>query len=197
MKIYLPGNTMVATTIVVLLTLGIAACDNSSDETRSESRSDSMTAAISDAAMTAQVKAKLATAGDLKSSDISVSTANGVVTLEGTVANADAKARAEQVANSVDGVRSIRNNLHAGSGGISMAGAERVMSDSWITTKVKSELLADSLSKGFEVNVETRQGVVALSGEMKDQAAVDHVTEIAEGVEGVKNVDTSGLTVSD
>lgn len=70
------------------------------------------------------------------------------------------------------------------------------MSDSWITGKVKSGILADSLSKGFDVNVVTVHGVVVLKGELANRDAIDHVKHIAEKVKGVKSVDTSALTVS-
>ena len=74
--------------------------------------------------------------------------------------------------------------------------AGQAASDTWITTKVKSELLADSLAKGFDVNVETKNGAVTLEGTLQDQAAIDHVTRIAAGVENVASVDASALTVA-
>jgi hyperosmotically inducible periplasmic protein len=73
--------------------------------------------------------------------------------------------------------------------------AEEGMSDTWITTQVQSQLLADDTARGFDVDVETQQGVVILSGQVDDQAAVDHIRSIAEDVEGVRSVDASGLTV--
>ena len=73
--------------------------------------------------------------------------------------------------------------------------AEQAVSDSWITTKVKSEILANSVSKGFKVEVETKQGVVALKGKLANQDAVDLVKMIAQQVKGVKSVDASGLAV--
>ena len=39
---------------------------------------------------------------------------------------------------------------------------ERVASDSWITTKVKSEIMSSNLAQGFEVSVKTMNGVVTL-----------------------------------
>lgn len=74
--------------------------------------------------------------------------------------------------------------------------AERVMSDSWITTKVKSEILANSVSKGFKVQVKTKHGAVALKGKLPTQDAVDLVKSIAEKVKGVRSVDTTGLAVA-
>jgi hyperosmotically inducible protein len=73
--------------------------------------------------------------------------------------------------------------------------AERVMSDSWITTKVKSEILANSVSKAFKVGVKTKHGAVALDGKLPTQDAIDLVKMIAEKVKGVKSVDTSALVI--
>lgn len=68
--------------------------------------------------------------------------------------------------------------------------------DTWITTKVKSQLLADDLVEGSEVDVDTLEGVVYLSGTLESQAAIDQAVEIARSTEGVEDVDDSGLTVS-
>ena len=73
--------------------------------------------------------------------------------------------------------------------------AERAMSDSWITTKVKSEILANSVSKAFKVGVTTKHGDVALDGKLPTQDAIDLVKMIAEKVKGVKSVDTSALVI--
>lgn len=73
--------------------------------------------------------------------------------------------------------------------------AERAVTDSWITTKVKSEILANSVSKAFKVRVKTKQGAVALSGKLPNQDAIDLVKTIAEKVKGVKSVDTSALVI--
>lgn len=73
--------------------------------------------------------------------------------------------------------------------------ASEALSDTWITSKVKSVLLADPDAKGLDVNVETQNGVVSLKGELTSQAAIDHVRQLAEDVEGVKRVNASALTV--
>jgi hyperosmotically inducible protein len=74
--------------------------------------------------------------------------------------------------------------------------SERVMSDSWITTKVKSEILANSVSKAFKVSVTTKSGAVKLGGKLPSQDSIDLVKMIAEKVDGVKSVDTSGLSTT-
>ena len=68
-----------------------------------------------------------------------------------------------------------------------------VMSDTWITTKVKTELLADSMAKGLKIEVDTVHGVVSLTGKVKDAGVVKHVQQIAGGVEGVTKVNTTDL----
>jgi hyperosmotically inducible protein len=72
---------------------------------------------------------------------------------------------------------------------------ERVVSDSWITTKVKSEILANSVSKAFKVGVKTKSGAVSLIGKLRDQDAINLVKMISEKVDGVKSVDVSGLVI--
>jgi hyperosmotically inducible periplasmic protein len=72
----------------------------------------------------------------------------------------------------------------------------RVVSDTWITTKVKSVLLADSDTKGLDVSVHTKDGVVTLGGALETQAAVDHVKTLAADVEGVKRIEAAMLTVA-
>ncbi|HEY0333389.1 MAG TPA: BON domain-containing protein [Stenotrophomonas sp.] len=68
-------------------------------------------------------------------------------------------------------------------------------SDTWITTKVKSDLLATENVSGTDVSVETKNGVVWLSGSVKTQAEHDKAVAVAKGIEGVKKVDASKLKV--
>jgi hyperosmotically inducible protein len=159
--------------------------------------SDSVGAAVSDTGVTAKVKSAFLGDDRLKGSHIKVVTTNGVVTLTGTARSSESKDAAEEIAQGVSGVRSVDDQLSTpASGGAAhrtVAKAERVGSDGWITTKVKSEIMTDSVSRGFDVHVKTLHGVVMLRGTLPNQAAVEHVKEIAQGVEHVKSVDTSEL----
>jgi len=60
--------------------------------------------------------------------------------------------------------------------------------DTVITTKVKTELANDNLLKSFQISVETRKAIVALSGFVDSQYAVDQAGRIARGVAGVNSV---------
>ena len=63
-----------------------------------------------------------------------------------------------------------------------------VVDDSVITTKIKSQLAADEFLKSFQISVETRKGIVELSGFVDSQKAKDKADQIARGVDGVKSV---------
>jgi osmotically-inducible protein OsmY len=62
------------------------------------------------------------------------------------------------------------------------------VTDSWITTKVKSALAADKQVKATEVNVETFKGRVQLSGFVNSRAAMDQAVYVARGIQGVTSV---------
>jgi osmotically-inducible protein OsmY len=63
-----------------------------------------------------------------------------------------------------------------------------VVDDSVITTKIKSELAGDEFLKSFQISVETRKGIVELSGFVDSQNAKDKAGQIAHGVGGVRSV---------
>jgi hyperosmotically inducible protein len=60
--------------------------------------------------------------------------------------------------------------------------------DAGITTKVKSKLAADDTVKAYQIDVDTRDKVVTLSGNVDNPAAKDQAVAIARGTEGVADV---------
>jgi hyperosmotically inducible protein len=60
--------------------------------------------------------------------------------------------------------------------------------DSWITTKVKSAILADPALKVAQINVETYKGEVQLSGFVDSAQSRDKAVALARSVEGVSSV---------
>jgi hyperosmotically inducible protein len=133
-------NTLIATSLAV--GLGIGTADAASDEaSMPQAHSDGVGAMITDIAITAEVKVRLMGENSLKKSRISVTTTNGVVTLKGSASSSNAKSAAETTAKSVEGVKSVDNNLRSPVSSKTVAKTKRAVSDSWITTKVKSEAL--------------------------------------------------------
>ena len=191
------STTMIAGLIVGLTGMGVASA---ADGSAPQAHSDGVVATLDDTAITAKVKSKLMGEKTLNDSDISVTTTNGIVTLKGNASSSDAKSLAEKDAKMIEGVSSVDNSLVTPSSNemeaktkAETARTGRVVSDSWITTKVKSEILADSVTKGFDVSVKTTHGVVVLKGQLPNEDAIDHVKDIAQKVDGVKSVDVTGL----
>lgn len=60
--------------------------------------------------------------------------------------------------------------------------------DSTITAKVKAKHAEDKVVSALRVSVETRQGVVVLSGEAKTDGEKQRAEMLAKQVEGVKSV---------
>jgi len=60
--------------------------------------------------------------------------------------------------------------------------------DAGITTNVKTKLAADDSVKAYQVDVDTRNGVVTLSGTVENTAAKEQAITIARGTDGVRDV---------
>ncbi|KLD77742.1 BON domain-containing protein [Xanthomonas hyacinthi] len=87
---------------------------------------------------------------------------------------------------------------HAGmvhTDGMQHASREPV-ADTWITTKVKADLLATKDVSGTDIKVETLNGTVTLSGAVESKAQHDKAIAVAKMIDGVKKVDASGLKVA-
>lgn len=69
--------------------------------------------------------------------------------------------------------------------------AGQYVDDSTITTKVKAAILNDQGLKGMQINVETMQGVVQLSGFVDTAQQAAQAASDAQGVTGVKSVRNS------
>lgn len=66
-----------------------------------------------------------------------------------------------------------------------------LVDDSVITTKVKSLLVADQGLSAFDIEVETFKGTVQLSGFVDTEEQAEKAVEIAESVDGVRDVKNS------
>jgi len=114
---------------------------------------------------------------------IAVTVFNHIVLLTGETPRAAWKQQAEDIAKSVSGVAKIYNQLTIQGPTSSLIRT----SDSWITTKIKGEMLATEDLKSSTIKVVTENGVVYLMGIVKrDQA--DIAVDIARQVSGVQKV---------
>jgi hyperosmotically inducible periplasmic protein len=81
------------------------------NDLRVSSPQDTAGQVVDDVAVTASVKAKLAEDSTTKAHQVNVETQKGVVQLTGFVDSTAAKARAAELARTVDGVTTVRNDL--------------------------------------------------------------------------------------
>ncbi|CAI1059722.1 Osmotically-inducible protein Y precursor [Serratia fonticola] len=141
---------------------------------------------MDDSGITAKVKTALVDDKAIKSTDISVETEKGVVTLSGFVATQAQAEKAVDVAGRVEGVKSVSDKLH-----VKDQATQSVKSyagDTATTSELKAKLLADDIVPSRNVKVETTDGMVQLSGEVKTQAQSDRAESIAKAIDGVKSV---------
>ncbi|MEZ9763188.1 hemolysin [Vibrio splendidus] len=114
---------------------------------------------------------------------ITASSYRGSVILMGQ-ATTDSERRAfESQAKDVAGVESIHNQVRVKE----PLTISAISNDSWITTKVKSALLANADLNGIKVKVITEDSEVFLLGLVSREHA-DIATEVARNVSGVKQV---------
>lgn len=74
-------------------------------------------------------------------------------------------------------------------------GVGEAASDTAITTKVKSSLLADSVLGGSAIDVDTTAGTVILNGFVTSEQERQRAVQVAQSIEGVKRVDARNLVV--
>jgi hyperosmotically inducible periplasmic protein len=91
---------------VALLAVALSGCQAMTGRTTGRN--------VDDAAITTSVQTTLTSDKASNFTRIDVDTTNGVVYLNGTVQSAEQKARAEQLAGRVDGVKKVVNNLQVG-----------------------------------------------------------------------------------
>lgn len=114
---------------------------------------------------------------------VTASSYRGSVVLMGQ-ATTDAERRSfESQAKDVPGVETIHNQIRVKE----PLSVSAISKDSWITTKVKSALLANSELNGIKVKVITEDSEVFLLGLVSREHG-DIATEVARNISGVKQV---------
>lgn len=127
--------------------------------------------------------------GNLNSFDINTDVKNGAVTLTGKVDSEVDKALAEELVASLDGVTGVDNQLTV----VAQANTEQqqngsALKDAKIATVVKTRLLFESEVSGTSIDVDAKQGVVTLSGEVESDAEKDLAVAIAKNTNDVSRV---------
>jgi osmotically-inducible protein OsmY len=155
-----------------------------------------------DATLVATVKSKLLWNSNTEGLDIDVEAQNGEVTLSGNAQTATAKELAGRLAGNTKGVREVHNNLSISAADSTVAKAQNAaddasaaISDAWISSKVKSSYLYSRNLDGLNISVDTKGGMVSLSGKVRSSAEKQLAIETARNIRGVRGVDADTLRV--
>ena len=141
---------------------------------------------VTDSAITAMVKSKLAVDNETSSANINVDTKGGVVTLTGVVTTQANKEQAERIAMNTEGVTRVINNITVETDGEhTAAGAGMSASDLAILSKIKTRYVAEDVTGA---KVEVSDGVVTLTGNVENAQTRVRAENIARSTSGVKSV---------
>ena len=164
-------------------------------------KGDGFGAKIDDASISAAIRSKLQWNKDVDSVGTTVMTKSGRVTLTGNADSQSAKDIANRLAMNTRGVISVHNQLKIRNSPLSdteKASQQKAMeshniSDSWITTKVKSSFMYSSNITGADIDVSTNNGIVTLTGKVGSGTEQSLAIETAQNIRGVKSVVSKAL----
>lgn len=196
-----------AGSLLIALTLGMAACDTTNNATSGASQPK-----ISDSDLKNAIKTKLDSDAQLKAADIGVS-ADGddnTATLSGTVETQALRTRAVDLARSAHAGLIITDKIDVKPRELTradytdeMASRERErasgygekvgdsLDDAWIHTKIVSKLIANPDTPERKINVDVMNNAVVLRGTVttnEEKMEAERVAKETEGVKSVKNL---------
>lgn len=138
---------------------------------------------MDDQAIASTIDGKLIAEKDMPSRWVSVQVTNAEVTLTGYLPSNEHIDRAIYICQTTGGVVRVHNELEVGSPSVSS-----LVTDSWITTKLKTRLLADKNVHGSSVHIETVNGRVYLQGVAASEEEIRRAIDIARSIKGVTAV---------
>jgi osmotically-inducible protein OsmY len=171
---------------------------------------------LADGWVTTKVQARYFSDREIKGRHIDVNTRDGIVTLNGYVPSEDARRRAVEIAKSTEGVKQVTDQLGIGQANATVArdsspktdtvatsgGAERTaehaverVDDARITATIQAKYFLDNGVKGRNINVDSRDGVVTLRGEVGSETERGQALLLARNTDGVQRVEDN-LTVN-
>ncbi len=119
----------------------------------------------------------------LKNAHISVTSYNGVVLLTGQIASTELRETAARIVADIKNVRQVHNEIQA-QGKTSLLARTN---DTWLSSKVKTRLLANGDISGTRIKVVTEDGVVYLMG-LLSRIEAEKAVEVARSTSGVQKV---------
>ena len=118
-----------------------------------------------------------------KGSHLVIVSYNGLVLLAGQVATEELRQKANTVTQGLRRVRKVHNELTVGGPTSIMARTN----DAWLTSKVKSRLIANKEVNGTRIKVQTENGTVFLLG-LVSRAQADKAVAVTSNVYGLQKI---------
>jgi len=182
--------------VVVVLSLGLLAAPGFAAQGTTSGTVAAAEGTVKDAGKTATrevtdswltLKTKLALLGDerVSSTNVSVKTVKGVITLRGKVASAAEQKAAEDIALNIEGQKKVVNQLTV------VPTAQRKMvdrQDAQIVTDVKKAIAKDASLKKADIDVRAEKGIVTLTGKAPSLETSVRASTVARWVPGVRAV---------
>jgi hyperosmotically inducible periplasmic protein len=150
---------------------------------------------VEDGWITMKIQSKYFADDDVRARNINVETKDGMVTLKGSVQSEGERQQAVSLARFTDGVTMVHDNLvidrgtsNASRGSGPRGSVDGAIEDGWITMKVQSKFFIHDEIKSRTIDVDTKSGVVTLSGSVPSDAARNAAEVIAKDTDGVSRV---------
>ena len=172
-----------------------------------EKQADDSQSAIKDAWLHGKLESALLFNEHLNSFDIDTDVENGIAYLRGAVESDIDRDLAGEIAKSINGVTKVENELIVDKAKAAMMkddeaakerqGFKQSVSNATLTARIKSQLLTNSNTGGMAINVDSKQGVVTLSGVVKSDQEKDLAIKLASNTSGATSVTDRLVVKSD
>jgi hyperosmotically inducible protein len=164
-------------------TYGTSQTTTDKIEQKAKSAAQDVKTEVTDSWLTAKTKIALYSDERVKGRQISVETVNGTVMLRGKVDSDEAKTAAASIAEGVEQVKAVKNDLQV----LAVGGRKATdISDKNITRQIEARF--SKTSQLTKIDVRTDGGVVILTGAAPSIGASARASELARGVSGVRAV---------
>jgi len=165
---------MAAGTLLGVALFGVVGCSSSMVAPATQQ---------ADSGITSMIEASLDANDGVKARQVEISTREGIVYLTGVVNTEEARREAGRVAWRTEGVTGVMNELTVGERTVGSR-----IDDVMISSKVKSQLIGNSLIKAADIDVSCSQGVVTLIGRVGSETIKSDAERIARATKGVTDV---------
>lgn len=160
--------------------------------------SDAFEGSVKDGWITGKIETVYQLNSNLNAFEIDTDVADGIVHLTGMVESDIDRDLAGQIAEGIDGVVDVNNELTVEKTARQMAAAKADGDDKrtfggWVddattTAAVKAKLVGNSNTQGLQIDVDTRDNLVTLSGEVSTVEVKQLAEQIARNTGDVKDV---------